>query len=149
MPGAYCNLLYHFVYSTKERRPLIAPATKPRLREYIRGILKKDEGELLELDGVADHVHLLVRLHPACALANALRMIKANSSKWMNETARRGPRFAWQEGYAAFTVSQSQVPRLLTYIRGQEKHHRRVDFRNELIALLRRNRIAFDERYLL
>jgi putative transposase len=98
MPGAYCNLLYHFVYGTKERRPLIAPATKPRLREYIRGILKKDEGELLELDGVADHVHLLVRLHPACAVADALRMIKANSSKWMNETARRGPRFAWQEG---------------------------------------------------
>ena len=149
MPGAYCNLLYHFVFSTKERRPLIAPAIKPRLREYIRGILKKDEGELLELDGVADHVHLLVRLHPGCAVADALRMIKANSSKWMNETARRGPRFAWQEGYAAFTVSQSQVPRLLTYIRGQEKHHRRVDFRNELVALLRRNRIAFDERYLL
>ena len=149
MPGAYCNLLYHFVFSTKERRPLIASATKPRLREYIRGILKKDEGELLELDGVTDHVHLLVRLHPGCAVADVLRMIKANSSKWMNETARRRPRFAWQEGYAAFTVSQSQVPRLLTYLRGQEKHPRRVDFRNELVALLRRNRIAFDERYLL
>jgi len=105
MPGAYCNLLYHFVFSTKERRPLIAAAMKPRLREYIRGILKVDEGELLELDGVADHVHLLVRLHPGCAVADVLRMIKANSSKWMNETARRGPRFAWQEGYAAFTVS--------------------------------------------
>jgi REP element-mobilizing transposase RayT len=149
MPGAYCNLLYHFVFSTKERRPLIASAIKPRLREYIRGILKEHEGELLELDGVADHVHLLVRLHPACAVADALRMIKANSPKWMNETAGHEPRFAWQEGYAAFTVSQSQVPRLLTYIRGQEKHHRRVDFRSVLIALLRRNWIAFEERYLL
>ena len=149
MPGAYCNLLYHLVFSTKERRPFIAPAIKPRLQEYVRGILKREEGELLEFDGVADHVHLLVRLHPAFAVADALRTIKANSSKWMNETARRGPRFAWQESYAAFTVSQSQVPRLLTYIRGQETHHRRVDFRSELMALLRRNRIAFEERYLL
>jgi len=149
MPGSYCNLLYHLVFSTKERRPLIAPAIKPRLQEYVRGILKKEEGELIELDGVADHVHLLLRLHPAFAVADALRTLKANSSKWMNETLPRGPKFAWQEGYAAFTVSQSQVPRLLIYIRGQEDHHRRVDFRTELMALLRRNRIAFEERFLL
>jgi putative transposase len=66
MSGAYCNLLYHLVFSTKERRPLIAPAFKPRLLEYIRGILREHEGELLELDGVADHVHLLARLHHDC-----------------------------------------------------------------------------------
>ncbi|HXY35485.1 MAG TPA: IS200/IS605 family transposase [Planctomycetaceae bacterium] len=149
MPGSYTNLLYHLVFSTKERRPLIAPAMKPRLREYIRAIVLEEEGEFLEFDGVADHVHLLVRLPPSRAVADTLRMIKANSSKWMNETFRKGPRFAWQEGYAGFTVSQSQVPRLLTYIRAQEKHHRRVDFRSELVALLRKNGIAFDERYLL
>jgi putative transposase len=149
MSGAYCNLLYHLVFSTKDRRPSIAPALKPRLREYIRGIVRDEEGELLEFDGVEDHVHLLVRLHQTQAVADALRTIKANASKWLNETIKRGPRFAWQEGYAAFTVSQSQAPRLLTYIRGQEKHHRRVDFRSELVALLRRNGIAFEDRYLL
>jgi putative transposase len=148
MSGAYCNLLYHLVFSTKDRRPLIDPKTKLRLREYTRGIVREEEGELLELDGVADHVHLLVRLHPTRAVADALRIIKANSSKWLNETSRRGPKFAWQEGYAAFTVSQSQVPRLLAYIRGQEKHHRRIDFRSELVALLRRSGVAFEDRYL-
>jgi putative transposase len=149
MPGAYCNLLYHLVFSTKERRPLIAETMKPRLQEYVRGILKNEGGELLELDGVADHVHLLVRLHPAKAVADALRVIKANSSRWANQTYRRGPTFAWQEGYAAFTVSESQMPRLLSYIRNQEKHHRQLDLRSELVQLLRRNGVAFDERYLL
>jgi len=75
--------------------------------------------------------------------------MKANSSKWVNETFRRGPAFAWQEGYAAFAVSQSQVPRIMTYIQGQEEHHRKRDFRRELVTLLRRNGIAYDERYLL
>jgi putative transposase len=149
MPGAYCNLLYHLVFSTKERRALIDPALKPRLREYVRGILREQKGELLEMDGVADHVHLLVRLHPVHAVADALRLIKANSSKWINEASRQGPKFAWQEGYAAFTVSQSQMLRVLKYIRGQEAHHRRIDFRSELIKLLRRNGIEFDEQYLL
>jgi REP-associated tyrosine transposase len=149
MPGAYCNLLYHLVFSTKDRRPLIDPKIKPRLREYVRGIVREEEGELLEFGGVADHVHLLVRLPSTRAVADALRMIKANSSKWVNEIVRHGPRFAWQEGYAAFTVSQSQVPRLLTYIGGQEKHHRKVDFRSELVALLRRNGVAFEDRFLL
>jgi putative transposase len=149
MPGARSNLLYHLVFSTKERRPLIDPKMKPRLREYIRSIVREQKGELLELDGVADHVHLLVRLHPTRAVADSLRLVKANSSKWLNETIGRGPKFAWQEGYAAFTVSQSQVPRLLAYILGQEKHHRRADFRSELVALLRKNGVAFEDRYLL
>jgi putative transposase len=148
MPGSYSNLVYHLVFSTKERRPSLSQELKPRLREYIRGIVREENGELLEFDGVADHVHLLVRLHPARAVADTVRTIKANSSKWINEAFGKGPRFAWQEGYAAFTVSQSQVPRLLVYIRGQEKHHRRVDFRSELVALLRKNGIAFDERHL-
>jgi putative transposase len=148
MAGAYCNLLYHLVFSTKERRPLISPAIKPRLQDYIGGIVRGEDGELLEINVVADHAHPLVRLHPARAVADMLRLIKANSSKWVKEQFR-GPAFAWQEGYAAFTVSQSQVPRILAYIRGQEEHHRKRDFRHELVVLLRRNEIAFEERYLL
>jgi len=138
MPGSYGNLLYHLVFSNKERRPLITAGAKPRLREYVRAIVRDEEGELLEVDGVEDHLHMLVRLRPARAVADAMRIIKSNSSKWMNETFRTAQRFAWQEGYAAFSVSQSQVPRLLAYIRGQEKHHRKVDFHAELIALLRK-----------
>jgi putative transposase len=149
MAGAYCNLLYHLVFSTKERRPLISAAMKPRLLDYVGGIVRSEGGELLEINAVPDHVHLLVRLHPTRAVADMLRIIKANSSKWANEKFHRGPAFAWQNGYAAFTVSQSQVPRLVPYIRGQEEHHRKRDFRRELIALLRRNEIECDEHYLL
>jgi putative transposase len=149
MAGAYCNLLYHFLFSTKGRRPLISSAMKPRLHDYIGGIVRGEDGDLLEINSVTDHVHLLVRLHPTRAVADMLRLIKSNSSRWVNETYRRGPTFAWQEGYAAFTVSQSQVARIAAYIRGQEEHHRGHDFRRELVALLRRNGIAFDERYLL
>ncbi len=149
MPGAYCNLLYHVLFSTKGRRPLIAPAIKTRLHDYIGGIVRGEDGDLLEMNSVADHIHLLVRFHPKRSVADMVRLIKSNSSRWVNETYRREPTFAWQQGYAAFTVSQSQVPRLLAYIRGQEEHHRKQDFRGELVALLRRNGITFEERYLL
>jgi putative transposase len=149
MAGAYCNLLYHLLFSTKERRPLISSAMKPRLHDYIGGIVRGEDGDLLEINSVADHLHLLVRLHPTRAVADVVRLIKSNSSKWANDKFRSGPKFAWQEGYAAFTVSQSQVPHLLDYIRGQEEHHRKRDFRHELVSLLRRNGIAFEERYLL
>jgi putative transposase len=148
MPGAYCNLLYHILFSTKERRPLISAPIKLRLEDYIGGIVRVEQGEMLEINSVTDHVQMLVRLHPTRSVADILRLIKANSSKWVNENFRRGPTFAWQEGYAAFTVSQSQAPRILTYIRGQEEHHRKHDFRRELATLLRRNGISFDERYL-
>src|SRR5580704_8680296 len=149
MPGAYCKLLYHIVFSTKDRRPLISAAMKPRLHDYIGGIVRGEKGELVEINSVADHSHLLVRLPPTRAVADVLRLIKGSSSKWANETFRRGPTFAWQEGYAAFTVSQSQVPRIQAYIRGQEEHHQKHDFRRELVSLLRRNGVAFEERYLL
>jgi putative transposase len=149
MAGTYCNLLYHVLFSTKGRRPLISSAMKSRLHDYIGGIVRGEDGDLLEINSVADHVHLLVRLHPTQAVADVVRIIKSNSSRWANEKFRSAPSFAWQEGYTAFTVSQSQVARLLAYIRGQEEHHRKRDFRHELVALLRRNGIGFEERYLL
>ncbi len=149
MPGTYCNLLYHLVFSTKERRPLISAKVRPRLHDYIGGIVRGEDGDLLEINTLADHSHLLVRMHPTRSVADMVRLIKANSSKWMKEVFPREPIFALQEGYSAFTVSQSQVLRLLTYIQGQEEHHRRHDFRQELIALLRKNGIKFEERFLL
>jgi len=148
VPGAYTNLLYHLVFSTKERRPLIDMRMKKPLYDYMGGIVRGEKGELLEINGVADHVHMLVRLRPTLAIADALRIYKTNSSKWANEEFRRGSRFEWQEGYAAFTVSQSQVPRLLAYIQNQEEHHRKRSFRSELAQLLKRHGIAFEERHL-
>jgi putative transposase len=133
MPGSYTQLLDHIVFSTKERRPLIDAQLNEQLYNYMRGIVRgMKKCNLLEIGGVADHVHMLVRLHPSIAVADAVRVYKANSSKWANENTGRKGWFEWQEGYAAFTVSQSQVAVLTAYILNQEPHHRRRGFRSEL-----------------
>lgn len=96
-----------------------------------------------------DHVHLLVKMKTDTNVATMVRLIKARSSKWMNEQGLSEERFEWQAGYGAFSVSESQTHRVRRYIQGQEDHHKKVSFRDELIALLQRNRIDYDERYLL
>ncbi|MBI2825744.1 MAG: IS200/IS605 family transposase [Planctomycetia bacterium] len=148
MPGTHTNLLYHLVFSTKLRKPFITEAIREELYRYIGGIVRGEGGVLLEIGGMPDHVHLLARLMPTIALADLLRQLKANSSKWINEKHSRLRKFGWQDGYAAFTVSESQVARVSQYIRNQHQHHRTSDFKSELVALLRRHRVEFDERYL-
>jgi len=143
---SFTNLLYHAVFSTKDRRPIIEPDFREKLYEYIGGIIRAEDGIQLDIGGVADHVHILMNLRPDDRVADMPRLIKANSSRWLNEGPTRG--FHWQDEYAAFTVSESQVPALRRYIAGQEQHHRKMSFRDELIALLRKNRIEFDERYI-
>jgi REP element-mobilizing transposase RayT len=148
MPGTYTNLLFHVVFSTKNRLPLITRGLKDDLHRYIGGIVRGLEGDLLEIGGTADHVHMLVKLKPKLSLSTALMKIKANSSKWANETHPRARKFGWQDGFAAFTVSESQAARVRRYIRNQEVHHRRQDFQAELRALLNKHRIPFEEQYL-
>lgn len=97
---------------------------------------------------MSDHVHLLARLSPTIAVSDVLRLIKTNSSKWVNERANATGRFEWQTGYAAFSVSESQVPKVRQYIQLQQEHHRERTFREELIGLLRKHNIDFDERNL-
>lgn len=148
MSRTYTNLLYHLVFSTKQRLPLILPSFQSDLHAYLGGIVRDLGGIPIEVGGIADHIHLFVRLKPTLALADALREIKAGSSKWVNEEKMKLRKFGWQDGYAAFSVSESQAPRVRTYIQRQEQHHRRIDFQQEVRDLLRRHNIAFDERYL-
>jgi REP-associated tyrosine transposase len=148
MAGTYTNLLYHIVFSTKERRRLITSNIEDDLHKYIGGIVRNLEGDLLEANGDLDHRHLLVLLKPKFALSDVVRDIKANSSGWLNEKTKSLHKFGWQDGFAAFTVSESQAPRVRTYIRNQKSHHKRKDYKTELLELLRRNRVEFDERYL-
>ena len=148
MAGTYTNLLYHIVFSTKERRQLIVPAIEEDLRGYLGGIVKGLEGKLLEVNGASDHIHLLAKFPPKLALSDAVRDIKANSSKWLNEEKSTFYKFAWQDGFAAFSVSESQVERVRGYIRNQKQRHKRMTFKDELLALLEKNRVQFDRRYL-
>jgi putative transposase len=148
MASTYTNLLYHVVFSTKERRRLIVPSIEVELHKYIGGIVRGFEGSLLEAEGDFDHRHLLIVLKPKFALSDVVRDIKAGSSAWLNEKTRSLHKFGWQDGFSAFTVSESQLPRVGRYIRNQKTHHKRTDFKAELRELLAKNRIEFDERYL-
>mgnify|MGYP000266984628 CR=1 FL=1 len=116
MPSTYSNLLYHIVFSTKDRERLITEEFKEELYRYMAGIAREEGGTLLEIGGIDDHVHLLAKFKPSIAVSDMLRLIKTNSSKWLHEEKKHA-RFGWQEGYAAFSVSESQVVAVRRYIR--------------------------------
>jgi len=145
---AYTSLMYHIVFSTKERRPLITPEALPRTCQYIGGIIRNADGQLLAANGTRDHIHLAAIAGPTLALAKFIQLIKGNSSKWIHETFPELRDLYWQESYGAFTVSSSGLPRLMAYIQAQEEHHKAVDFRQEFIALLKRHGVAYDDRYI-
>ena len=148
MSDSYTNLLYHIVFSTKERRPLITPEYEVRLYDYIGAMVRKVGGISLELNGTSDHIHLLAKLRPDCALSNVLRDLKANATGWMHDVFPSLRNFSWQRGYGAFTVSQSNVAAVRHYIARQKEHHRNISFRDEFIQFLQENEIAYDERFM-
>ncbi len=148
MPKSYTNLLYHIVFSTRDRRPIITTERRPRLYDYVGGIIREFGGISLAIGGIEDHLHLLVKLRPDNALSNLLRDLKANSSGWMHDVFPDARDFYWQKGYGAFTVSASEASAVSRYIADQESHHQKRSFREEFIVMLQANEIAFDERYL-
>lgn len=138
----------HIVFSTKHRQPLIDESWRSQLHQYLGGTVRGMECVALEVGGVADHVHLLVSLHPKHSLADFLRGLKSNTSKWINESAFVRSRFEWQRGYGAFSVSQSQMEKVRQYIQNQEAHHHRMTFEEEFVMFLKAHGIAYDERYI-
>ena len=148
MSKSYCNLLYHIVFSTKDREPWLRPEMGPRVHQYLGGAIRDEGGIALAVNGTADHVHILAKLRQDKAVSDVLRAIKANSSGWIHDTFRDRIAFHWQSGYGAFTVSQSQVERVRGYVLNQEEHHRIVSYQEEFVALLKAHGLEFDERYL-
>lgn len=147
MASTFTSLTCHVVFGTKYRRNTIAPELRDDLYRYTGGIIRSHKGVLLEVGGMPDHVHLLVGFSPTMAVSDMLRLIKSNSSKWVNERPGRIDRFEWQTGFAAFSVSHSQVDVVRRYIQNQERHHTERSFREEFLTLLRKHDIEFDERY--
>jgi REP element-mobilizing transposase RayT len=148
MSHTHTNLNYHVVFSTKERAPLITKPAQPRIYGYIGGIIKDLRGTPIAIGGVEDHLHILCRLKTDVSLADVLRQIKGSSSRWINEQRLVPLKFAWQEGYAAFSVSQSKTDNVERYIAEQETHHKEVTFKDELIEFLELHGIEYDARYL-
>jgi REP element-mobilizing transposase RayT len=147
MSHTFTNLLTHVIFSTKDRKPLITAALQDDLLAYLGGIVRELGGVLRAANARPDHVHLLCSLPATLATADALRVVKTNSSRWVHRD-RHFAGFDWQTGYGAFSVSHSLAPAVVRYISDQEKHHRRVTFQEELIAFLKNNGIAYDERYI-
>jgi len=148
MPRSYTNFIYHIVFSTKDRRPTITAEREQRLYEYIGGIIRGLGGILLCVNGVADHVHLLLKLRPDKSVSDVLRELKANSSGWMHDVFPDAANFSWQNGYGGFTVSQSQIETVANYIARQKEHHGRESFEDEFVSMLEKNEIEFQRKYL-
>jgi REP element-mobilizing transposase RayT len=146
MPSTFLSLHYHVVFSTKDRRALIAPAWRARLHDYLGGTVNGLGGIIEMVGGVADHVHLLLGLRATHCLADFMRELKKASSTWARENFE--PEFAWQDGYAAFTVSASVREKVRQYIRDQDPHHAKRDYVSEWRELLEKHGVTFDERYL-
>jgi REP element-mobilizing transposase RayT len=147
MPGTYSQILLHAVFSTKNRQQWITEDVANRLYPFIGGIVRAEKGVLYDIGGIANHIHMYLRWRPDQSVSDLMRTVKALSSKWVHETFASHKSFAWQEGYSVFSVSKSQEPGVRAYIANQASHHRRQDFRRELLELLRRHGIEFDEKY--
>ena len=143
---SYTKLLYHLVFATKERAPYIDRNWRTDLHAYLGGETRGLKGTAFEVGGIEDHVHLLVNIPPTIALSDFMSKLKANSSSWSKR--RSGRPFAWQPGYGAFTVSESEAGKVQNYIRRQEIHHGRFGFEHEFKRLLTVHGIEFDEKYL-
>ena len=147
MPQSLSRVIFHIVFSTKDREPFLDSDVRPRMHAYLATICRDLGGELVRVGGVADHVHIVTTLPRTLSQAQMIEQIKKASSKWIKEVDARYRPFFWQRGYGAFSVSPSQVEAVLQYIDGQQEHHRTRTFQEEYRELLHKHGIDFDERY--
>ena len=147
MGHSYTSLLFHCVFSTKERRKIIPPDVQGQLWAYMGGIARGLEIRALEIGGMEDHAHLLLSLPSTMAVATAMREIKGSSSRWMHENCAL-PDFAWQQGYGAFSIGSAQIETTAAYIANQVEHHRKRNFQSEFLAMLKKQGIAYDPRFI-
>jgi putative transposase len=146
--ATFTQILYHIVFSTKNREQVLTKENREKLFRYTWGLIKNKKCVLYQINGVEDHLHIATHLHPTIALADLIKDIKVATSLWIKDEGVFPMFSGWQEGYAAFTKSIGDKEVLMNYIKKQEEHHRKVSFRDELIVLLREQNIEFDERYL-
>ena len=144
MPQSLVKILIHAVFSTKNRTDLIAPEIENGLFGYIHGIVENNKSKLILANGTTNHVHLLISLGKTIDISELIGDIKRDSSAWMKKYERS---FYWQEGYGAFSIGQSQIDGVATYIRDQKQHHAKQDFKDEYRGLLRKYKVGYDERF--
>jgi REP element-mobilizing transposase RayT len=142
---SFTSILIHCVWSTKKREPFLNSDLRNRLWPYLGGVARENKMKALAIGEVADHVHMLISLPATLPVSKALQLLKGNSSRWIHETFPKLHAFEWQEGYGAFSVGISAVDATVRYIRDQEAHHRKRSFREELMTMLRRHGLDYEE----
>ena len=147
MANTYTQIYIQVVFAVQGRQCLIEPDHKEEIYKYITGIVTNHGQKMLQINGMADPVHLLIGMKPNIALSDLVRDVKAGSSKFINEKRWIKGRFNWQEGFGAFSYGHSQLDQVIQYISGQEKHHQHNSFKNEYLTLLRKFDIAFEDKY--
>ena len=147
MANTFTSLHYHVIFSTKNREPWISHDIEERIWKFLGGIARENGMIALQVGGMPDHVHLVLGLPPTQTVSKAIQMLKGGSSKWIKETFPRMRGFGWQDGYGAFTVSKSNLPEVIGYVKDQREHHRIKSFQEEYLAFLIRHGVEYDERY--
>ncbi len=148
MANTYTQLYFHVIFAVKGRDNLISKKWKEKLYKYISGIVSNKEQKLMIINGMPNHIHLLLSTKPNCNLSDLVRDIKSNSSKWINSKQFISGKFEWQTGFGAFTVSQSGVNSVIDYIKNQENHHGKKSFREEYIDFLASYEVEFNSDYI-
>jgi len=148
MSGTFTQIYIHAIFAVKGRENLLQKPWREEVFKYMSGIIKNKNQKPIIINGVSDHVHLLIGLRPTMCLSDLIRDIKNNSSKFINEQKYIRTKFYWQEGYGAFSYSHTQLQNVYDYILNQEEHHRKKTFREEYFDFLKKHEIQYDEKYL-
>ena len=148
MANTYTQLYVHLIFSPKNREALIKKEWKDELYKYITGIVTNEEQKLIAINGVSDHIHILIGLKPNRSLSDLVRDIKANSSRFINEKSWINGKFEWQTGFGAFSYSHSQLTNVIKYIENQEAHHKKKTFKEEYVKFLKSYDVDFKDEYI-
>ena len=148
MPDTYTQLYIHFVFAVKYREALIKPDWEERLHKYITGIIQNNGHKLLAINSATDHTHVFIGLNPKQSISELMRLVKGDSSEFINKEKLTTRKFQWQEGYGAFSNSRTQIDGVVKYILNQKEHHTKRTFREEYLEILKDYAVEYDERYL-
>ena len=148
MPNTYTQLYVQFVFAVENRISLINAEWEEELRKYITGIVQKNKHKMIAINGMPDHLHVFVGLHPTQSISDLMQVTKGESSEWVNNNKLVRGRFSWQDGYGAFSYSRSQIDKVYKYIMNQKEHHKKTTFIEEYTNLLEKFGVEYDPRYI-
>lgn len=148
MAGTYTQIHLHLVFAVQNRHSLIYDSWKERLYQYITGIIQQQKHKVIIINGMPDHLHIVIGMRPTQSLSELMQDIKGSSSKWINDNKLATGKFTWQQGYGAFSYNRSQLPKLIDYVKNQEEHHKKKTFSEEYKDFLKAFEVEFDEKYI-